>query len=183
MNQPNTSDRPRPVFLMVLLSITALILGGIWFLKSKPTATHESEAVSEMASPPPPARAVPSEATRINPPAPQPVEAKVIENQFGIKIVNVKLTAEGHGFNVSYQVVDPDKAIKLGNLQDRTYIMDFAKGTKLTLTRKSLNRRPPKPIQGENYIMQFANLDPALKPGDKVAIVIDDVKLENLTLE
>jgi hypothetical protein len=108
------------------------------------------------------------------------------EQQWGIRIKSVRITAAGHMVDFRYRVVDPDKATMLLRKQSKAYMVDQKTGTQLSVPRTRigpLRQTTVKPMPNRDYAMLFTNPMDLVKPGDKVTVVIGDFKAENLIVE
>jgi hypothetical protein len=108
------------------------------------------------------------------------------EQQWGITIKYVRITAAGHMIDFRYRVIDPDKATMLLRKQSKAYMVDQKTGTQLSVPRTRigpLRQTTVKPMPNRDYAMLFTNPMGLVKPGDKVAVVIGDFKAENLLVE
>jgi hypothetical protein len=118
--------------------------------------------------------------------APAAEKAVSPEQQWGIKIKSVRITAAGHMIDFRYRVIDPDKAAMLLRKQSKAYLVDQKTGTQLSVPRTRigpLRQTTVKPIPNRDYAMLFKNPMGLVKPGDKVTVVIGDFKAENLIVE
>jgi len=118
----------------------------------------------------------------------EPIAEKAIgtEQQWGITIKSVRITAAGHMIDFRYRVVDPDKATMLLRKQSKAYMVDQKTGTQLSVPRTRIGpmrQTTVKPMPNRNYTMLFTNPMGLVKPGDKVTVMIGDFKAENLIVE
>jgi hypothetical protein len=118
----------------------------------------------------------------------EPVVEKVAgpEQQWGITIKSVRITAAGHMVDFRYRVIDPDKATMLLRKQSKAYMVDQKTGTQLSVPRTRigpLRQTTVKPMPNRDYAMLFTNPMGLVKKGDKVTVVVGDFKAENLTVE
>lgn len=119
-------------------------------------------------------------------PEPSAEKAAGPEQQWGITIKNIRITAAGHMIDFRYRVIDPDKATMLLRKQSKAYMVDQKTGTQLSVPRTRigpLRQTTVKPMPNRDYAMLFTNPMGLVKPGDKVTVVIGDFKAENLTVE
>jgi hypothetical protein len=108
------------------------------------------------------------------------------EQQWGIRIRNVRITAAGHMIDFRYRVIDPDKAVTLLQKDTKAFMIDQKTGKQLTVPRTRLGplrQTTVKPAPNRDYTILFANTGNLVKAGDSVTIVIGDFKAENLTVE
>jgi len=108
------------------------------------------------------------------------------EEQWGIRIVSIRLTAAGHMLDFRYKVIDPEKASTLLDRRNKSYLVHQRTGVKMTVPRTRLGplrQTAVKPAAGKDYFILFGNMGDVVKQGDKVTVVIGDFKAENLTVE
>jgi hypothetical protein len=118
---------------------------------------------------------------------PQP-EAKgesSLEEQWGIQVVAVRLTAAGTMVDFRYRIVDAEKATSLVDRKKDPYLLDQASGAKLSVPTSKVGalRATTKPIAGRQYYILFGNTKYTIKAGSRVAVVIGEFKAENLTVQ
>jgi len=109
-----------------------------------------------------------------------------MEEQWGIKIQGVRLSAAGYMLDFRYRVLDPEKAANLNNRRIKPHLLDEESGAKLIVPS------PPKvgPLRTSNramadrtYFILFANPAKFVKAGKKVTVVIGDFRTGKLTVE
>lgn len=105
----------------------------------------------------------------------------------GIKITALRLTSAGYMIDVRYQVTDLLKAQKWLRQDIETYLLEQESGSKLMVPNAPriglLRQIPAKEKQEKTYFMLFANPGKFVKPGNKVSLVMGDMKMENLSVE
>jgi hypothetical protein len=109
-----------------------------------------------------------------------------IEEEWGVKVVGVRLTASNHMLDFRYRVTDPEKAWQLLQKKTERYLIQQTTGKKFhvpTTRLGPLRQSAVKPATDRDYIILFANTAKAIKAGDKVTVVIGDFKAENLVVE
>jgi len=108
-----------------------------------------------------------------------------IEEQWGVRIEGIRLSAGGYMLDFRYRVTDPEKAKALSDRSEKPYIIEQATGAKFIVPS------PPKvgplrtanpPQAGRKYFIIFANPGKYIKQGNKVTVVIGDFRAENLTV-
>jgi len=116
---------------------------------------------------------------------PSDVDLEQIEEQWGIQIEGIRLSAEGYMLDFRYRVTDPEKAKALFDRREKPYLIDQATGAKFIVPG------PPKvgPLRTSNppqtdrtYFILFANPGRYVKQGNKVTVVIGDFRAEDLTV-
>jgi hypothetical protein len=108
------------------------------------------------------------------------VDADGLAAEYGIKVNLLALVAAGGLVELRYQVVDPDKADPLlhdDDLQPALVVEDS--GATLVLTSAKHHHSTETELGGTYFIL-FANAHNAIHGGDKVTLVLRDVRLEHL---
>ena len=110
-----------------------------------------------------------------------------LEEQWGIKLIGVQLSAAGYMLDFRYQVIDPNKAKYLTEQRQQAYLIDQATGAKFIVPSPpkigSLRQRTSEPKAKQIYFMLFANPSRFIKSGNQVTIVIGDFQAKNLTVK
>jgi hypothetical protein len=110
-----------------------------------------------------------------------------IEDQLGIKINSIRLSASDTMIDFRYRCIDPKKTEILFSRQIKPYLLHEASGTKFLVPNPPkvgpMRQTTNKPIAGKQYFMIFANPGRYIKAGEKVAIVFGDFKIEHLIVE
>jgi len=123
---------------------------------------------------------------RLAKPASQVDEAGIVE-KMGIKPVAIRLTAAGTMIDFRFNVIDSRKSLPMFNKQIKTFLVEQASGEKFAVPADSklgaLRSSSREPAEGKEYFIFFANPGGHLKRGSKVAVVVGDMKIENLTIE
>jgi len=105
---------------------------------------------------------------------------------WGIQPLTIRLSANGYMLDFRYKVTDAEKAAPLFRRDVKPYLLDQASGAVFGVPSGpkvgSLRQTRP-PVAGKNYFIIFANPGNYVKLGNKVTIVIGDLKVENLTVE
>jgi hypothetical protein len=119
-------------------------------------------------------------------PASQSDDAGVAE-KLGIKPVAIRLTAAGTMVDFRYSVLDSRKSLPMFNRKLKTFLVEEASGKQFSLPADTklgpLRSSSREPLVGREYFIFFRNSGGALKRGSKVAVVVGDMKIENLTIE
>jgi len=107
-------------------------------------------------------------------------------DRWGVKPLNIRLTGADHFLDFRLLVTNSEKAKPVLERGKKAYLLDQASGkvfsvpvTKLGPMRGST----VQPKEGKQYIFLFANSDKSIQRGSKVSVVIDDFKVENLTVQ
>ncbi|TET53648.1 MAG: hypothetical protein E3J64_03250 [Anaerolineales bacterium] len=118
--------------------------------------------------------------------ADEPLEAAVLEERSGLRLLRATVTAQGGMIDLRYEVVDAAKANLVLERLKEAVIIDEATGkvasaasvAKLGELRQLGSNRPGQ----VNYIL-FANPGGAIKPGALVVVVAGDMPLGRLVVQ
>jgi hypothetical protein len=114
-------------------------------------------------------------------PAPTPITASQLEDQYGLRVAVLALTAAGGMVDLRLKVVDAAKAAGLlGKQPPALQVADT--GTVLTAPEDSLPQ-DLAPVAGRTLFVLFPNTRNAVKPGAKVGVKFGDVLLEPLVVK
>ena len=165
------------------LSLSLLALSTVFFTAC---ATVVERPVDNQASP---ADTSASKSETLLPTATEPAVSQA-ERDWGIRIVGLRTSMAGMMIDFRYEVIDPNKAAPLLDLNEAAYLIVEKSGQKLGVPnsvkigalRQTTHAKKVK--AGRDYFVLFGNPGRKLvQPGDKVAIVIGDFKAEHLTLQ
>ena len=109
-----------------------------------------------------------------------------IEEQWGLKIVAVRMIANGFMLDLRYKVINSEKASPLLDRKIKPYLIDQATGTKLYVPDTKvgpLKQRIQSPDAEKTYFILFGNPGGLVKQGSQVTLVMGDFKAENLVVE
>ena len=112
-------------------------------------------------------------------------KAVSIEEQWGIEVEGISLSAAGYMLDFRYKVVDPVKATPVLRRSTRSYLIDQATGAKVQvpITKVgSLRQTTLKPEAGRTYFVIFANPGKFVNPGNKITVAIGDMRIEDLVV-
>jgi hypothetical protein len=109
-----------------------------------------------------------------------------VEDQWGVKVLRISLSAEGYMLDFRYRVFDPEKAMPLFDRKIKPVLIDEATGAVFAVpeppkTGSLRTTRPPE--RDTNYFIIFAHPGRYVKKGSKVTVVIGDFKAKNLVVE
>ena len=112
-----------------------------------------------------------------------------LEEQWGVEVSSVRLTAAGYMLDFRYTILDPEKAAPLVTRKNNPILIDQVSGAELIVPTPPKvgalrsNSRNGVPVEGRSYFILFANPGGFVKPGNKVTVAIGDFRAENLTVE
>jgi hypothetical protein len=110
-----------------------------------------------------------------------------IQQDYGIQVESLQLSAAGYMIDFRYRVVDPSKAYGLLQRDAKTYLIDKKTNSRLIVPTPpkvgALRQKTQKPESGKIYFALFANPGRLVKKGDKVTVVINDFKTDNMTVQ
>jgi len=110
----------------------------------------------------------------------------LIEREWGVRPLHLRLTAEGRMVDFRYRVINVEKAAPLFNSKNKAFLIDEATGAKFLVPESPKvgalrTTRPPR--ADRNYFIIFVNPGSYVKKGAKVTVVIGDFKAEHLIVE
>ncbi len=111
------------------------------------------------------------------------------EERLGIRIEGLRLSAAGNMLDLRYRVNDSEKAAPLFERKTRPYLLDEASGAAFGVPdspkvgQLRTTRRNSDPLSERDYHILFANPGHLLQAGQKVSLVIGEVKLENIVVQ
>lgn len=121
------------------------------------------------------------------PAAGQPVDPQSPEQQWGVKIIGIRLAAAGYMLDFRYRVIDPVKAGLLFDPQFKPCLTDQGTGARMMVPA------PPKigPLRSSGkavlpnrvYFIMFANPGQYIKAGNKVTVEIGAFKITDLVVQ
>jgi hypothetical protein len=116
------------------------------------------------------------------------VEGRAIdlEQQWGIEITSLRLTAHNHMIDYRYRVLDSDKATDLSKRQIKPYLIHQKTGKVLAVPETAKLgplRNSNIPQEGKIYWMFFGNAHNLVKADDRVTIVIGEFRVEDLVVQ
>ncbi len=109
-------------------------------------------------------------------------------DSLGIRIGGMNLSAAGSMLDFRYRVVDPARAAPLFDRKIRPYLLEESSGAAFgvpdtpKLGQLRTTRRNSDAVTGKDYHILFANPGHLLKTGQKVSLVIGDIRVENLVV-
>jgi hypothetical protein len=111
------------------------------------------------------------------------------ETKYGIHVEGLRLTAAGAMLDFRYRVVDPQKAAPILDGRMKPYLLDEAHAAKLgvpdtpVLGRIRQTSRNHKILTNRTYFIMFGNPGKAVQSGDKVTLLLGELKITDLTVQ
>jgi len=111
-----------------------------------------------------------------------------LEEQWGVKVESLRISAAGNLLDFRYRIIDPEKASYLVDRSNKPYLIDQASGRVLSVPTTAKvgplrqTVRYGLPQKDKIYFILFGNPH-VIKPGDKVTVVIGEFKAENIIVE
>lgn len=112
-----------------------------------------------------------------------------VESVFGIRPESLRLSAAGSMLDFRYRVIDAAKAAPLLNGKFQPYLYDESHQAKLgvpdtpVLGRIRQTARNNKILTNRSYFVMFGNPGKAVKSGDKVTLLLGDMKITDLKVQ
>ena len=110
-----------------------------------------------------------------------------LEQNWGVQVTSLHLSANGYMVDFRYKVVEPEKAATLGDPKAKSYLIDQATGARLLVPRTPkvgpLRQSAERLTAGKVYFTLFSNRNRIVKSGSKVTVVVGDFRAENLVVE
>lgn len=121
---------------------------------------------------------------------PEPaLQVPQVETEFGIRVEGLRLSAAGSMLDFRYRVLDAQKAAPLLNGKVQPFLLDSARSARLgvpdtpVLGRLRQTARNNHILTDRNYFIMFGNPGKALHSGDKVTLVLDQLRITDLTVQ
>lgn len=111
--------------------------------------------------------------------------ARSLTEEWGIEIIGIRMASRGHMVDFRYRVVDAAKSAKLFSRNTKPYLIDNESGKVLAVPRFAkvgALRSTNQPRRGKTYWMFFGNPG-VVKTGNRVTVVIGDLKLKDLIVQ
>jgi hypothetical protein len=111
-----------------------------------------------------------------------------IEGKLGIRMEGLRLSAAGYILDFRYRVLDPARATPLMDSKIRPYLLDEASGAQLGVpdTAKLGQLRTKgrnKVLSNQDYYILFANPGRFVQAGNRMTLVMGDLRIENLVVQ
>ncbi len=110
-----------------------------------------------------------------------PASAEVIEERWGIRITHIAVLADGGLIDFRFQILDPEKAMPLFNLEDRPLLYVETTGQLVD----SLYHPPHghELVAGYTQYFLYNNHGGVIKPGTLVSVILGDLRLEHIVAQ
>jgi len=111
-----------------------------------------------------------------------------VESTYGIHVEGLRLSAAGSMLDFRYRVVDPDKAVPVLDGRVQPYLFDGLRGAKLGVPESPVMGRMRQTSRNHlikadhTYFIMFGNPGKAVKSGDKVTLLMGQLKITDLTV-
>ena len=116
-----------------------------------------------------------------------PARRLTAEETTGIKIERIHPSAGGLMLDMRYRLVDVEKAKLVIKRGAQIYLVDQSSGAKLPVPDMAkvgkLLQHPDQGEHGKIYWVFFNNPGAMVKPGDKVTLVIDEIRIKDILVE
>lgn len=128
-------------------------------------------------------------ATAVDTPSSVEPAVSEVESVFGIRPESLRLSAAGSMLDFRYRVVDAEKAAPLLNGKFQPYLYDESHQARLgvpdtpVLGRIRQTARNNKILTNRSYFVMFGNPGKAVKSGDKVTLLLGDMKITDLKVQ
>lgn len=115
--------------------------------------------------------------------------APEVQTTYGIRVEGLRLTSAGSMLDFRYRVLDPAKAAPLLNGKIQPHLLDEVRGATLdvpdtpVLGRIRQTARNHKIMENRTYFMLFGNPGKAVRSGDRVTLLLGEMKITDLTVQ
>ncbi len=114
-------------------------------------------------------------------------EHKKIEENWGIRVEGLRLTAGGYNLDFRYNVTDVEKASPLHDVKLKPYIYDSKTKARMRVHASprlgTMKQNRKKPKLGRSYFIMFGNPARYLKRGTKVSLTIGDMTIDEIAVQ
>jgi len=111
-----------------------------------------------------------------------PAQAAAIQDVWGIRITSLAVTAAGGFVDLRFQVIDPDKALAVHDVDSLPVLIDASTG--LVFDKGGSHAAHQDTMRaGATYYLLYQNTGGQLQPGSRVSIQIGDVRLDNVIVQ
>lgn len=114
-------------------------------------------------------------------------DSRALEEEWGIKIESVRMTAANQMVDFRYRVIDIEKAGVVFDRRNKAFLMDEASGAMLPVPRTAkvgpLRQTNFKADTKRIYFVLFSNHGGHVKSGSLVSFIIGDKRIENIKIQ
>lgn len=104
-----------------------------------------------------------------------------LEDEFGVRVRLVGVTASGGLIDLRYKIVDLEKALPLlGSHETMPELVDEASGSRLVAPEGMMHHGN---LEERVYFMHYPNGGNKVKPGSLVSVVMGDIWVEGITAQ
>ncbi len=114
------------------------------------------------------------------------LRSSTLAERWGIDRIRIMRTGAGHLLDFRYRIVDARKAAALQEKGSRPLLIDNKSGARLTVPRTpkaGALRNAGRARVGRTYFALFANAGGLVRSGDRVSVVINDFRANDLVVE
>lgn len=147
----NKMKKSRSFYLVIILVAVSVALLGFLFLET-PNAVSRSN-------------------TRV-------VTPKELEEDYGIQVKLIGVTAAGGLVDVRFKILNPDRAAEFFSDAEKLPKLMTDEGTLLSVSQTDPHEY--KLVENGMVFMLFPNQGGVIKPGTPVTIIFDDIHLESI---
>ena len=116
-----------------------------------------------------------------------PADQPIGKTEYGISFQSLRISGAGLLLDFRYKVVDAKQAKQVINYNTHPYVQDVATGHQFHVPHAkkvgTLRHRGDKLQDGRSYSILFANPGRTIKSGDKVNLVIGQLRVEDVTVQ
>lgn len=116
-----------------------------------------------------------------------PAALSTPEQRWGIAVAGIRLSAAGYMLDFRYRVLDAGKAAPVLNRRVKPYLVVEATGAKLSVPNTPKLGLLRQVASGANpdrtHFMLFANPGQMIQSGNKVTLVMGDLKVEDIVVQ
>jgi hypothetical protein len=108
------------------------------------------------------------------------------KSNWGVEMINVHPVSSGYMLAFRYRILDAEKAKVLNNRKSKAYLVDQASGTVLAVPAMENvgELRPDTAAEADKiYFMIFGNPNKVVKVGNRVSLVVGDLRADGLVVE
>lgn len=139
---------PRPLLIITLIVLATAAIIGLW------TAAHVNQMPGVV------------------------VSQAAFEEKWGIHISHIAVVADGGLIDFRFQVIDPDKASPVMEVETRPHLYVESTGQEVSSLYHIMHNHA---IQaGKSHYLIFNNENGAIRSGTSVSVVLGDMRLEHI---